>query len=223
MAGIVRQHVWTFTNCNQCDCVFRVYPSEIRNGNGRFCSKLCYADYTKARPHKSYTRLYQIWCHMKSRCYCSSNVNFDYYGGRGIAVCHEWRESFETFEAWAKGNGYRDDLEIDRRESDGNYEPGNCRWANRVQQMRNCSKRTNAKTSRYKGVSWCANAYRWRVQLHRAGRPINGGFFLDETEAARQYDRLAVRLYGEFAKLNFAAGSPELEMEASCRYRRLLF
>lgn len=156
---------------------------------------------------ESRTRLYQTWCHMKARCATPSNVAYSYYGGRGISVCQEWRESFSSFKEWALQAGYRDDLELDRKDPNGNYEPANCRWANRVQQMRNQRKRRDAKTSRFKGVSWCANVCKWRVQLHSFSKPIHCGLFLDEIQAAKQYDKMALKFYGEFAQLNFP-GSP---------------
>ena len=74
------------------------------------------------------SRLYSIWGHMKQRCNNPKSHNFKYYGGRGIKVCEEWSNSFEAFYGWANSNGYADDLEIDRVEGTGNYEPSNCRW-----------------------------------------------------------------------------------------------
>jgi hypothetical protein len=53
--------------------------------------------------------------------------SYKYYGARGITVCDEWIKP-EPFLEWALANGYRDDLQIDRIDPDGNYEPTNCRW-----------------------------------------------------------------------------------------------
>lgn len=74
------------------------------------------------------TRLYSIWCDMKKRCYSKKSRAYKWYGAKGVIVCSEWKNRFLSFREWALNNGYSDDLTIDRKDSDGNYEPGNCRW-----------------------------------------------------------------------------------------------
>jgi hypothetical protein len=68
---------------------------------------------------------------MKARCYNENNNRYSSYGARGIEICPEWLESngFINFVDWAMKNGYRDDLTIDRIDTDKNYEPNNCRWS----------------------------------------------------------------------------------------------
>lgn len=68
--------------------------------------------------------------------------------------------------------------------------------------MRNTRKRRNAKTSPYKGVSWCSNVGKWRVQIARPGS-IHVGLFDSEREAALAYDAEARKVFGEFAYTNF--------------------
>lgn len=85
----------------------------------------------------SKTRLYGIWRSMKSRCYNKTCGGFQNYGGRGVTVCDDWKNSFEKFKDWAISNGYKDNLSIDRINVKGNYEPTNCRWITMLDQQSN--------------------------------------------------------------------------------------
>ncbi len=127
-----------------------------------------------------------------------------YYFDRGIRVCDEW-DDFDAFRSWAIVNGYDDSLELDRREANGNYEPGNCRWATKAQQAQNRRKAVGGK-SRFKGVARHARPGRvgWRAVIWQAGRNKHLGTFRTELEAALTYDRAASATFGEFACINFA-------------------
>lgn len=77
---------------------------------------------------KSKTRLYRIWSGMKQRCYNNKSTGFRWYGEKGIKVCDEWLNSFESFKEWALNNGYEETLTIDRIDPMKDYSPLNCQW-----------------------------------------------------------------------------------------------
>lgn len=126
-----------------CDCGKRTVAmaNNLKKGNTRSCGCLTYERMTQDNPNYKHglssTRLRRIWTSMKTRCYNPKSNSYSGYGGRGITICDEWRSDFETFYAWAIENGYRDDLQIDRKNNDGNYEPSNCKWSNRSEQASN--------------------------------------------------------------------------------------
>ena len=81
---------------------------------------------------------------MMTRCYNRNSNGFQFWGGRGIRVCDEWKDPIngrKAFVAWAKVNGFRNDLSLDRIDVNGPYAPWNCRWITLADQNRN--KRTN--------------------------------------------------------------------------------
>lgn len=65
---------------------------------------------------------------MLARCYTKSSIGYAYAGRKGIRVCPDWRQDFESFYRWAITNGWSADLELDRKDSEGDYEPSNCRF-----------------------------------------------------------------------------------------------
>ncbi len=82
-------------------------------------------------------RLYNIWRGIKYRCTDPNCSCYSHYGGRGIAMCNEWLQSFDAFRQWSMQNGYSDNLTVDRIDNNGNYCPSNCRWITHSEQQRN--------------------------------------------------------------------------------------
>ena len=74
------------------------------------------------------SRLEKILEKMKSRCYNPNEDSYSRYGGRGITICDAWLKDSGAFYSWTLQNGYRDDLQIDRKRVDEAYSPNNCRW-----------------------------------------------------------------------------------------------
>ena len=127
-----------------CDCGKEadVLSISLRRGLTRSCGCLSrekVSERTTARNtiHGArHTKLYNTWRGMRERCENPSHKSYSDYGGRGISVCAEWQD-FTAFQKWALASGYKDGLSLDRIDSNGNYEPSNCRWADKKQQSRN--------------------------------------------------------------------------------------
>ena len=114
-------------------------------------------------PKDSYgrSRLYRIWDDMIGRCYRPGKGKiYARYGGRGITVCEEWKNSFPAFRDWALKNGYNDSLEIDRIDNELGYSPDNCRFVTHRVNNRN---RRNCRMILYLGKCQCMSA--WAEEL----------------------------------------------------------
>ena len=94
----------------------------LKENNKRGISNLRHGDAKHGKRH----RLYSIWAGMKNRCYSKSSQSYNHYGERNIAVCKTWRENYSAFKEWALKSGYLDSLTIERKDVNGDYEPGNC-------------------------------------------------------------------------------------------------
>lgn len=127
----------------KCDCGKYIIDtsSHITTGHTKSCGcyKIEFAKKVFTKHGGKHSRLYNIWCSMKQRCYDEHCKNYKRYGGRGITVCDEWNNNYECFRDWSMGNGCKDDLTIDRINNNGNYEPDNCRWTTRDIQSNNKS------------------------------------------------------------------------------------
>lgn len=136
-----RKAQW-FCKC-KCGAETIVRSDHLKSG----ATKSCGCD-KNIKHGLSKTRPYIIWRGIIARCYRTDNHDYADYGGRGIKVCDEWKDDFLSFNEWAMNNGYSDKLTIDRIDTNGNYEPSNCRWISSKKQALN---RRNTILIEYKG------------------------------------------------------------------------
>ena len=132
--------VWT---C-KCDCgnITNVLAGNLVRGNTSSCGHLRVTRGIERKTTHGLTGTpeYMTWGSMLKRCTNPNDRGYHNYGGRGISVCDRWLSSFENFYA-DMGPRPSDLHSIDRRDNNGNYEPSNCYWATKDEQLNN--KRTN--------------------------------------------------------------------------------
>ena len=141
--GSNRRHCALWLCVCRCGAEVVVNGHNLRSGHSRSCGCLqreraaqANAKHGHASKKNGVTVEYNCWAGMIYRCENPNVKDWKYYGGRGIKVCPEWRESFEVF-LRDMGTRPSPSHSIDRIEPDGNYEPGNCRWATPLQQRHN--------------------------------------------------------------------------------------
>jgi hypothetical protein len=126
----------------------------------------------------NYPPLYTSWIGMMQRCNYKRSKAYADYGGRGIKVCDSWK-TFGNYQAWILDNlGDKPSHKhtLDRTNNDGDYEPGNVRWATRLQQVHNRRLFKN-NHSGYRGVSWHKGVKKWVAQIRIEGKKKHIGYY----------------------------------------------
>ncbi len=134
------KHHSTWWKC-VCDCGKEtvVYRGALTSGDIISCG--CYhqehnSEFSKKHGLSSHP-LYKIWSGIVQRCTNKNAENYKRYGGRGITICDEWRNNFQSFYDWSLSNGYSKSLTIDRKNNEKGYSPDNCRWSTTMVQSNN--------------------------------------------------------------------------------------
>jgi len=138
----------------------------------------------------SNTKIHWLWCKIRQRCNNPNCSDYHKYGQRGIKVCKEWDDSFESFYSWALEHGYKDGLTIDRKDNDGDYCPENCWFTDNKHQSNN---RRSNNLIEIDGVSktiqqWCDETGTSRGLFRsKLRRGIAGKELIDGTKKVNQY------------------------------------
>lgn len=155
-------------------------------------------------------RLRQTYTNMNHRCYNSNDKRYKYYGRKGIVVCDEWIKDKNTFYNWALSNGYTSELTIDRKDSNGNYEPDNCRWITLKEQANN---RTNNIFIEHDGE--IKTVYQWSQETGISPGAVKNRFKKGK-DILEDYYHIEININGEIKTLI------ELSKESDISYDTLL-
>lgn len=152
----------------ECGSTVEVISNALTSGHTKSCG--CWKDernrstplkHGHARRGTKLTPTYKTWQAMMTRCYNPKVKSYKDYGGRGVKVCDGWHY-FENFLAYM---GERpDDMTLDRIDSNGDYIPGNCRWATRIEQNRNTR---NNKVVEFDGVRMTQSEFAERIGVNQ--------------------------------------------------------
>lgn len=143
--------------------------------------------------------LYRIWIGIKNRCSNPKSESYSKYGGRGITVCNDWLESFQSFYDWSIADGWKPGLEIDRKDVNGNYCPENCRYTST---MINALNRRPKGSQNSLGIVFYENltVRKYKLKIRLQNKPLHFGYFFtfDDAKIAREsFMDCLYELYGK--------------------------
>lgn len=185
-----RNRRWGIYECPECSSHVEVLTHSVTSGKATRCLK-CGRKSGATKHGGSKDKLYSIRSGIKNRCLDKNNKHYSDYGGRGITICEEWKENYETFRDWALANGYQDGLTIDRIDNDKGYYPENCRWVSQNIQSQNTRRLRKNNTSGYRGVS-CKKG-RFEASISHNGEIVLLGLYSTPLAAAIARDEYVIK------------------------------
>ena len=202
---IINQKTKVLVECH-CGIQYKISPQCFFRKNKVIQCRECesknrikaYATIGGLRQHPAYPSL----DNMKQRCYNKNDPKYKYYGAKGVSICDEWLNSYESFCKWADNNGYKKGLTIDRINPGGNYEPNNCRWVTKTDQRENKHIQKN-NTSGVCGVSFQKNTSKWFSYINQNGNRINCGYYETIEQAKNARDKKLKELNLNYTRINY--------------------
>lgn len=184
-----------------CGTIRVVQGGNLKRGVSKSCGclkKELHEEKTVTHGHSKKGKVsseYSSWFAMIKRCENPNDKHYNDYGGRGIKVCEYWRNDFATFYR-DMGNKPSDRHSIDRINVDGNYEPGNCKWAEPKEQARN-KRISKTNKSGVSGVNWDKVSNKWRVRIATDNGRMNFGVFDSLEEAIKVRRDAELKYWGK--------------------------
>ena len=171
-----------------CDCGKEIVMKEsfLLGSKTRRPNKSCGCRQKKRNgATKKHSKIYSAWYSMLKRCYNSKSDNYERYGARGVRVCEEWKNSFESFLEWALNSNYAEHLTLDRIDNSKPYSPANCRWVDYYIQEQNRGKQRRNKLG-FIGIDKRPYSYRASIQRYGIRKHIGCFKTLEEAIEARE-------------------------------------
>lgn len=119
----------------QCDCGQQTVVLAGNLGRQISCGCIRHRPSSRKTHGEAGGKLYRVYYMMRHRCTNLTSPGYKYYGGKGVRLCEEW-STFKPFRDWARSHGYVEGLSIDRIDSDKGYEPSNCEWITRIENIK---------------------------------------------------------------------------------------
>lgn len=130
---------WCIFECPSCGVDFKCLLLSVRHGRCKSCGCTRFSGAAERATKHGLSKhpLYNIWNNIKHRTSNKKYSLYEHYGAKGVSMYKEWFDDFVAFYNWCILNGWKKDLEIDRKNTLGNYSPDNCRFITKMENMQN--------------------------------------------------------------------------------------
>ncbi len=181
--------------CPICKDPYEVKLADIKRKASTKCRN-CANRISSTTHGKSHTDLHGIWTAMKQRCYNKNTTAYKYYGAKGVTICNEWLNDFNSFYTWAISNDYIEGLTIDKDRLSkklgiipATYSPKTCEWATRQEQAEARGNKFSNNTTGYGNIVRDTKRNCWEVKFMYKGILYHVGRFKDIDSAVTARDK----------------------------------